>query len=76
MYLYMKYVSYTNYLYGALKLACKRWNRGDKGKALQRKHASPCLPITKLTPRIQKIAATCKLEILKATGEVHLELKI
>lgn len=27
-------VSYKNYLYGGLKLACRTWNKGDKGKTL------------------------------------------
>lgn len=64
-------VSNKNYLYGGLKLACRSWNRGDKGKTLQRKHTSLCLPIIHLTPGIQKVAAICKLELVKATREVH-----
>lgn len=32
-------------------------------------------PTTSLTTGIQNTAATCKLDLLKATGEVHLELR-
>lgn len=69
-------VSHKNYLYGGLKLECRRWKRGGKGKTLWRKHMSPYLPITNLTPGTQKTAATCKLELLKTTREVYSELKI